>query len=82
MGESRHSRKPRESYELPSDVLTADRIRAIRRSVSSSTKAFEAEFHIPARMIEGLEQGRRTPATSLLLRILEKDPDAARRAAS
>jgi putative transcriptional regulator len=35
-----------ESYEVPSDILTADRIRAIRRSVASSTKTFEAEFHI------------------------------------
>jgi hypothetical protein len=31
-----------ESYEVPSDILTADRIRAIRRSVASSTKTFEA----------------------------------------
>jgi putative transcriptional regulator len=72
-----------ESYEVHADILTADRIRAIRRAVASSTKNFEAEFHIPARTIEGLEQGRRAPdaATSLLLRILEKEPDAVRRAA-
>jgi putative transcriptional regulator len=73
-----------ESYEVPPDIMTADRIRAIRRSVSSSTKAFEVEFHIPARTVEGLEQGRRSPdaATALLLRILEKEPDAVRRAAA
>jgi putative transcriptional regulator len=72
-----------ESYELPADILTADRIRAIRRSVASSTKNFEAEFHIPARTIEGLEQGRRIPdaATALLFRVLEIEPDAVRRAA-
>jgi putative transcriptional regulator len=71
-----------ESYELSSDILTADRIRAIRRSVAPSTKAFEAEFHIPARTIESYEQGRRRPdaATSLLLRVIEREPDAVRRA--
>jgi putative transcriptional regulator len=73
-----------ESYEVPSDVLTAERIGKIRRSVASSTKAFEAEFHIPARTIESYEQGRRKPdaATALLFRILEKEPDAVRRALS
>jgi putative transcriptional regulator len=72
-----------ESYDVPSDILTAERIRAIRRSVSASTKAFEAEFRIPARTIESCEQGRRKPdaATRLLLRVLENDPDAVRRAA-
>jgi putative transcriptional regulator len=70
-----------ESYELPAEILTAERIKAIRRSVASSTKAFEAEFHIPARTIEAYEQGRRRPdaATTLLLRVLEKEPDAVRR---
>lgn len=69
------------SYAISPDLLTAERIKAIRRSVAASTKAFEAEFHIPARTIEAYEQGRRRPdaATSLLLRVLEKDPDAVRR---
>ena len=71
-----------ESYELPAENLTADRIRAIRRALATSTKAFEAEFRIPARTIEAYEQGRRKPdaATSVLLRVLEKEPDAVRRA--
>jgi putative transcriptional regulator len=71
-----------ESYELPGETLTADRIRAIRRALATSTKAFEAEFRIPARTIEAYEQGRRKPdaATSVLLRVLEKEPDAVRRA--
>jgi putative transcriptional regulator len=71
-----------ESYELPAETLTADRIRAIRRALATSTKAFEAEFRIPARTIEAYEQGRRKPdaATSVLLRVLEKEPDAVRRA--
>ncbi|MCX5495890.1 transcriptional regulator [Kaistia dalseonensis] len=73
-----------ETYEVPAGLLTPDRIRTIRRSVASSTKAFEAEFHIPARTIEAYEQGRRRPdaATTLLLRLIETDPDAVRRAAS
>ena len=72
-----------ESHEVPSGGLTAGRIRAIRRSVCASTEAFESEFHIPARTIEAYEQGRRKPdaATRLLLRVLEKEPDAVRRAA-
>ncbi len=71
-----------ETWDIPDDLLTAERIRAIRRSVASSTKAFEAEFRIPARTVEAWEQGRRRPdaATELLLRVLEKEPDAVRRA--
>ena len=73
-----------DGYELPADMLTPDKIRAIRRSVASSTAAFEREFQIPARTIEAYEQGRRKPdaATRLLLRIIEREPDAARRAAA
>jgi putative transcriptional regulator len=71
-----------ESYEVPSDVLTPAKIREIRRTVASSTKAFEAEFHISARTMESYEQGRRKPdaAMTALLRIIEKEPQAARRA--
>ena len=71
-----------ETWDIPDDLLTAERIRAIRRSVASSTKAFEAECRIPARTVEAWEQGRRRPdaATELLLRVLEKEPDAVRRA--
>lgn len=71
-----------ETWEIPADEITAARIRAIRRSVSPSTKAFEAEFRIPARTVEAWEQGRRRPdaATALLLRILEKEPEVVRRA--
>lgn len=70
-----------DSYELPPGALTAERIRAIRRSVAASTKAFEAEFHIPARTIEAYEQGRLRPnaATVLLLRVIEREPNAVRR---
>ena len=71
-----------ESYEVPADVLTPARIKEIRRKVATSTKAFEAEFHISARTMEAYEQGRRKPdaAMTALLRIIEKEPNAARRA--
>ena len=71
-----------EGYEVPEGVLTPERIREIRRKVARSTKAFEAEFHISARTMESYEQGRRKPdaAMAALLRIIEKEPDAARRA--
>lgn len=71
-----------ESYEIPADVLTPARIKEIRRRVASSTRVFEATFHIPARTMEAYEQGRRRPdaATQALLRIIEREPDVARRA--
>ena len=73
-----------ESYEVAADVLTPARIKEIRRKVASSTKAFEAEFHISARTMEAYEQGRRKPdaAMTALLRIIEREPQAARRALS
>ncbi len=73
-----------EGYDLPLAELTPERIRAIRRSVAASTKAFEAQFRIPARTIEAYEQGRRRPdtATSVLLRVIETEPEAVRRALS
>jgi putative transcriptional regulator len=71
-----------DSYEVPADVLTPARIKEIRRTVASSTKAFEAEFQISARTMESYEQGRRRPdaAMTALLRIIEKEPQAVRRA--
>ena len=71
-----------EEYEIADDTLTAARIKAIRRSLASSTKEFERRFRIPARTMEAYEQGRRRPdaATEVLLRVLERDPDAVRRA--
>jgi len=71
-----------ESYEIPADVLTPARIKEIRRKVASSTKAFEAQFRISARTMEAYEQGRRRPdaAMTALLRIIEREPEAARRA--
>lgn len=71
-----------ESYEVPADMLTPERIRTIRRRVARSTRAFEQAFRIPARTMEAYEQGRRRPdtATQALLTIIDREPEAARRA--
>jgi putative transcriptional regulator len=71
-----------ESYEVPAEILTPARIKEIRRKVASSTRAFEATFHISARTMESYEQGRRKPdaAMTALLRIIEREPQAAKRA--
>lgn len=71
-----------ESYEVPNSTLTPDRIQKIRRRVARSTRDFEAAFGVPARTMESYEQGRRRPdaAMTALLKIIEKEPDAARRA--
>ncbi len=70
------------SYEIPADMLTPDRIRAIRRRVARSTVAFERDYHIPARTMEAYEQGRRRPdtATQALLTIIDREPEIAKRA--
>jgi putative transcriptional regulator len=71
-----------DQYEIDLNALTPSRIKAIRRGLASSTKEFERRFRIPARTMEAYEQGRRRPdaATEVLLRVLEHDPDAVRRA--
>jgi putative transcriptional regulator len=71
-----------ESYEVPDDVLTPQRVKAIRRKVAASTKEFERRFRISARTMEAYEQGRRRPdaAMQTLLRVIEREPEAVRRA--
>ncbi len=58
--------------------MTAERVKAIRKAVSRSPRDFAARFGIPARTLEGWEQGRRhpDPAASALLRVIEKNPKA------
>lgn len=73
-----------ESYEVAEDgdILTPERVQAIRRKVAASTKAFERQFRISARTMEAYEQGRRRPDAAMrtLLRVIEREPDAVRRA--
>lgn len=71
-----------ESYEVQDDVITPQRVQAIRRRVAASTKEFERRFRISARTMEAYEQGRRRPdaAMQTLLRVIEREPDAVLRA--
>ena len=71
-----------ESYNVPDDIITPDRVKAIRRKVAASTKEFEQQFRISARTMESYEQGRRRPdaAMQALLRVIEREPEAVRRA--
>ena len=64
---------------LPSrkvDVLTARRVKAIRTTLANSPKDFERRFGIPARTIEGWEQGRKLDvASSILMTVIEREPE-------
>ena len=59
-------------------TLTPDRVKAIRKAVARSPREFSKRFGIPARTLEGWEQGRRQPdpAASVLLRVIEANPKA------
>ena len=75
----------RGEIELPSrvvDVMPAARVKAIRKAVARNPKDFERRFGIPARTLEGWEQGRRQPdpTARALLRVIEADPAAVERA--
>ena len=62
--------------EIPS--LTAARVKSIRKAVAKSPREFSQRFGIPARTLEGWEQGRRHPdvTASVLLRVIERNPRA------
>ena len=59
--------------------LTAERVKAIRKSVAKTSREFSRRFGIPVRTLEGWEQGRRQPdpAASVLLRGIERNSKAA-----
>jgi putative transcriptional regulator len=71
-----------QAHDLPSGAMTPAQIKAVRLKVASSTKEFERLFGIPARTMESYEQGRRKldGAMRVLLRIIDREPKAARRA--
>lgn len=66
------------------DPMPAERIRAIRRKVARSPKQFEQKFGIPAATVNNWEQGRRKPdpASRLLLKVIESNPEAVEQAAA
>ncbi len=74
----------RGEVELPVrdfDVMPPARVKAIRKRLAKSPKAFEKRFGVPARTLEGWEQGRRVDATSrILLTVIDREPEAVERA--
>jgi putative transcriptional regulator len=62
--------------------MTAERVKTIRKAVAKSPREFAERFGIPARTVENWEQGRRAPdpAASVLLQVIEKEPEAVERA--
>ena len=64
------------------DVMPPARVKAIRKRVAKSARDFERRYHIPARTVEGWEQGRRKPdmTARILLQVIEREPDAVERA--
>ncbi len=64
------------------DPMPPARIKAIRKATAKSARDFERRYHVPARTLEGWEQGRRRPdiAARILLAVIEKEPEAVERA--
>jgi putative transcriptional regulator len=59
------------------EPMPASRVRAIRKAVAKNAKEFERRFGIPARTVEGWEQGRKVDAAHrVLLKVIEKSPEA------
>jgi putative transcriptional regulator len=63
------------------EPMSAKRVKEIVRKVARSPKEFERHYGIPARTIEGWEQGKKVDITGrILLRVIEKNPDAVQNA--
>jgi putative transcriptional regulator len=61
--------------------MTAKRVKAIRKAVAKSPREFEQRFGVPARTLEGWEQGKKVDvAARVLLKVIEKEPEAVERA--
>jgi len=59
------------------EPFPAARVKAIRKAVAKSPKEFERRFGVPARTLEGWEQGRGVDVTArVLLTVIEKNPEA------
>ncbi len=69
---------------LPTRVIEsmpAARVKEIRKKVAKSPKDFERRFGVPARTLEGWEQNKKVDvAGRVLLKVIEKDPEAVERA--
>lgn len=57
------------------DAISARQVKAIRTAHAKSPKEFEARFGIPARTIEGWEQGRKLDVSArILMAMIEREP--------
>lgn len=65
------------------DPMPPARVKAIRMKAASSPRKFALRYGIPASTVSNWEQGRRRmdPAATLLLKIIEQDPDLVERVA-
>ena len=62
-------------------AMPASRVKEIRKSVARSTRDFEQRFGIPARTVEGWEQGRKLGASDrVLLTVIAANPEAVEQA--
>ncbi len=68
--------------EIP-DPIPPKRIKAIRRKAAKSVRVFSQRFGLPAKTVRQWEQGARRPdtASSLLLEVIDKNPDVVEAAA-
>ena len=65
------------------ETMPAARIKAIRKAVAKSPREFEKRFGIPARTLEGWEQGRKLDISArILLQVIERSPEAVEKALS
>jgi putative transcriptional regulator len=57
------------------EAMPASRVKEIRKSVAKSPREFEERFGVPARTLEGWEQGRRVDvAAAVLLTVIARAP--------
>lgn len=65
------------------EPMSAERVKEIRKAVAKSPREFERKFGIPARTLEGWEQGRKLAMSDrILLTVIAHDPEAVRKALS
>ena len=65
------------------DPIPPVRIKAIRKKVAKSVRVFSELFGLPAKTVQQWEQGARRPdaASSLLLEVIDSNPDVVAAAA-
>jgi putative transcriptional regulator len=65
------------------DPIAPARVKAIRRKLARSVRLFSERFGLPANTVRQWEQGARRPeaASSLLLEVIDADPDTVEAAA-